>query len=200
MAEWGRRGPVPASERFDSEGAPAGVDQLLAEPLAPQHDDDEPRFAGQGQGLGALGRGFDNDEALLGEGPEVDAVNLVGTSAAGAARRPRHHLLPQEDRPFFESRGFVGDNDIDQSTVELDTGVHGAIHGGGDWRLGRQWDGEWNTASRTAIADLEAVLGRPATREEIMDTTMALAEEYDIAEPMVPFRGDGPSDPDGGDA
>lgn len=48
-------------------------------------------------------------------------TNKVG---AGAARSPRHHIFPQEDRPWFKSRGV----DIDRYTLPLDQGTHSAIH------------------------------------------------------------------------
>jgi hypothetical protein len=81
---------------------------------------------------------------LLGEGPTTDAMKVTNTTGAGAARAPRHHVLPQEHREFFEQRGFTGDLDIDNFTVELDAAQHQAQHGGGNWQMGRKWDGEWN--------------------------------------------------------
>jgi hypothetical protein len=75
---------------------------------------------------------------LLGEGPTTDAMKVTNTTGAGAARAPRHHVLPKEHREFFEDRGFKGDLDIDNFTVELETAHHQAQHGGGNWKLARQ--------------------------------------------------------------
>ena len=69
---------------------------------------------------------------------------MINTTGAGVARPPRHHVLPQEHRAFFEERGFTGDLDIDNFTVELETAHHQAQHGGGNWQMGREWPGAWN--------------------------------------------------------
>ncbi len=50
---------------------------------------------------------------LLGEGPTADGMKVTNTTGAGAAHPPRHHVLPQKWRRFFEERGFKGDLDID---------------------------------------------------------------------------------------
>ncbi len=72
---------------------------------------------------------------LLGEGPTTDAMKVTNATGAGTARAPRHHVLPQEDREYFEQRGFTGDLDINHFTVELETADHQALHGGGNWKL-----------------------------------------------------------------
>jgi hypothetical protein len=83
-------------------------------------------------------------QAALGGGPEVEGVGIASATRAGMARPPRHHVFPQEKRSWFEARGMKGAQDIDRFTVPLEVGHHQAIHGGGNWRLGRTWSGEWN--------------------------------------------------------
>ncbi|HYO69534.1 MAG TPA: DUF2380 domain-containing protein, partial [Archangium sp.] len=53
----------------------------------------------------------------LGDGPEVGAMHVTGRTGAGMAEPPRHHVLPQEFREWFEQRGFTGDMKIDQFCV-----------------------------------------------------------------------------------
>ena len=73
----------------------------------------------------------------LGDGPEVRGMHETGRAGAGMSEPPKHHVLPQEHREWFEQRGFTGDMDIDQFCVRLEQAHHEAIHGGGNWRLGR---------------------------------------------------------------
>ncbi|MFK7928319.1 MAG: hypothetical protein AB8H79_09015 [Myxococcota bacterium] len=105
------------------------------------------------------------------------------------ARRPRHHAFPNEQRTWFEDRGFVGDWDIDNFTIKLDQ----RVHGGGDWRSGRAlseakasasdltpqmraaldaWAGEWNTTVMRRLEAAEALLGRTLTRDEAMELVL----------------------------
>ena len=105
---------------------------------------------------------------LLGEGPTTDAMKVTNTTGAGAARSPRHHILPQEKRPFFEERGFTGDLDIDNFTVEMEAADHQAQHGGGNWRIGRTWPGEWNQLVMQELREREERLGRRLSVAEIM--------------------------------
>jgi hypothetical protein len=125
---------------------------------------------------------------LLGEGPTTDAMKVTNTSGAGAARAPRHHVLPQEDRPFFEQRGFTGDLDIDNFTVELEAAHHQAQHGGGNWRMGRTWPGEWNKYVMSELRSQEQRLGRRLTSAEIMREIERLMKRRDIPVRFVPYR------------
>ena len=93
------------------------------------------------EAYGDLPRGV---REALGDGPEVRAMRVTGRAGAGMAEPPEHHVLPQEFREWFEKRGFTGDMSIDQFCVRMEQASHQAIHGGGDWRLGRKWPGEWN--------------------------------------------------------
>ena len=47
------------------------------------------------------------------ESAQEAAIRTVGPRAAGVSRPPRHHVLPQEHRAWFEQRGFVGQHDTD---------------------------------------------------------------------------------------
>ncbi|OJH37104.1 DUF2380 domain-containing protein [Cystobacter ferrugineus] len=82
---------------------------------------------------------------------------------------PRHHVLPKEFRTWFEKRGFTGEMDIDQFCVEMERAHHEAIHGGGNWKLGRQWPGEWNRMIMEALQEAEVAAGRMLTRNEVLD-------------------------------
>lgn len=125
----------------------------------------------------------------LGEGPEVRGMRQTGRAGAGMSEPPRHHVLPREHREWFEQRGFTGEMDIDQFCVELDQAQHEAIHGGGNWRLGRQWPGEWNQMVMEALYDAEAKAGRVLTPTEILDTVGFLMRRNAIPMHFIPWRG-----------
>jgi hypothetical protein len=80
----------------------------------------------------------------LGDGPEVRGMRVTGRAGAGMVEPPQHHVLPREHRKWFEQRGFTREMSIDQFCVKLEQAHHEAIHGGGNWRLGRTWPEEWN--------------------------------------------------------
>jgi hypothetical protein len=126
---------------------------------------------------------------LLGEGPTTDAMKVTNTTGAGAARSPRHHVLPQEHREFFEKRGFKGDLDIDNFTVELDTAHHQAQHGGGNWQKGREWVGEWNRMVMDTLRNHESRLSRRMNVADIMHRVELLMKERGIPIRFVPYRG-----------
>jgi hypothetical protein len=126
---------------------------------------------------------------LLGEGPTTDAMQVTNTTGAGLARQPRHHVLPQKDRAFFEQRGFTGDLDIDHFTVELEVAEHQAQHGGGNWKMGREkWRGEWNTLVMDRLKEREAQLSRHMTVAEIMTLVEELMVKRGVPIRFVPFR------------
>ena len=97
--------------------------------------------------------------------------------------------MPQEFREWFEKRGFTGEMDIDQFCVELEQAHHQAIHGGGNWRLGRTWPGEWNQMIMKALHEAETKAGRMLTRNEILNIVAERMRDYDI--PMNFTRGEG---------
>jgi hypothetical protein len=116
----------------------------------------------------------------LGEGPEVRGMHETGRAGAGMAKPPEHHVLPREFREWFEKRGFTGAMSIDQFCVRLERASHEAIHGGGNWKLGRTWPGEWNRMIMKALRDTESRLGRLLTRNEVLDIVAERMKVYKI--------------------
>jgi hypothetical protein len=96
------------------------------------------------------------------------------------AERPRHHVLPDEFREWFEKRGFTGAMSIDKFCVELEMAKHQAIHGGGNWRLGRIWPDEWNRMIMDVLQRAERRAGRTLTRNEILDIVVREMRRYKI--------------------
>jgi hypothetical protein len=125
----------------------------------------------------------------LGDGPEVRGMHETGRAGAGMSEPPRHHVLPREHREWFEKRGFTGDMDIDQFCVRLEPAHHQALHGGGNWRLGRVWPGEWNQLIMTALHDAEMVAGRMLTRTEVLDIVARHMGHSSIPVNFTPWRG-----------
>jgi hypothetical protein len=124
----------------------------------------------------------------LGEGPEVRGMRVTGRAGAGMAEPPKHHVLPQEEREWFAKRGFTGDMDIDQFCVCMERASHEAIHGGGDWRLGRLWPKEWNRMIMKTLRDAEVNSGRKLTQNEILDLVAEAMKEYKIPMNFTPGR------------
>ncbi|WP_316566735.1 DUF2380 domain-containing protein [Myxococcus sp. MxC21-1] len=104
----------------------------------------------------------------LGDSPEVRGMKVTGKAGAGMADAPKHHVMPQEHREWFELRGFKGDMDIDQFCVRLEQAHHEAIHGGGNWKLGRTWPGAWNRMIMDALLKAEKSAGQMLTRNTIL--------------------------------
>ncbi|QRK12109.1 DUF2380 domain-containing protein [Archangium violaceum] len=125
----------------------------------------------------------------LGDGPEVRGMRVTDRAGAGMAEPPRHHVLPKEFREWFEKRGFTGDMDIDKFCVKLEQAHHEAIHGGGDWKLGRTWPGEWNRMVMKALFDAETRAGRMLTRNAILRIVANNMKRYRIPMNFVPWRG-----------
>ncbi|NRD45675.1 DUF2380 domain-containing protein [Corallococcus exiguus] len=116
----------------------------------------------------------------LGDSPEVRGMRVTGRSGAGMSDAPKHHVLPQEHREWFEQRGFRGDMDIDQFCVRLEQAHHEAIHGGGNWKLGRTWPGEWSRLIMEVLRDAEAEAGRRLTRNTVLRIVGENMKIYDI--------------------
>ncbi len=125
----------------------------------------------------------------LGDGPEVRGMRVTGRVGAGMAEPPRHHVLPREFREWFEKRGFTGEMSIDRFCVKLEQASHEAIHGGGDWRLGRKWPGEWNQMIMEALREAETTAGRMLTRNEILDIVAYRMKLGKIPMNFTPWRG-----------
>ncbi len=125
----------------------------------------------------------------LGEGPEVRSMRVTGRAGAGMNDPPRHHVLPKEFREWFEKRGFTGEMDIDQFCIEMEQAHHEAIHGGGDWKRGRAWAGEWNRRLMDTLRRAETRAGRTLSRHEILDIAAEALEDYQLPMNFVPWRG-----------
>jgi hypothetical protein len=125
----------------------------------------------------------------LGDGPEVGAMRETGKTGAGMAERPQHHVMPDEHREWFEKRGFTGEMSIDQFCVEMEEAHHQAIHGGGNWRQGRQWPGEWNQMIMRALREAEEEAGRMLTRNEVLDIVAYQMRRYNLPMDFTPWRG-----------
>jgi hypothetical protein len=138
------------------------------------------------QAHGELPRGV---REALGDGPEVGAMHETGKTGAGMAEPPRHHAMPKEFREWFERRGFTGEMDVDEFCVKLEQANHEAIHGGGDWKLGRTWPGEWNRMIMKVLRDAEVEAGRMLTRNEVLDIVARYMKEYRIPMKFVRWRG-----------
>ncbi|QRK05227.1 DUF2380 domain-containing protein [Archangium violaceum] len=129
------------------------------------------------QAHGELPRGV---REALGDAPEVRAMRVTGKAGAGMARPPRHHVMPKEFREWFEKRGFTGKMSIERFCVTLQQAHHQAIHGGGNWKLGRAWPGEWNRMIMKVLRDAEVESGRMLTRNTILEIVARQMKEYRI--------------------
>ena len=125
----------------------------------------------------------------LGDSPEVRAMRVTGKAGAGMAEPPRHHVMPKEFREWFEKRGFTGEMSIEWFCVTLRQPHHQAIHGGGNWKLGREWSGEWNRMIMKALGRAEARAGRMLTRNTILEIVADYMKLYDIPVKFVRCRG-----------
>ncbi|ATB41641.1 hypothetical protein CYFUS_007109 [Cystobacter fuscus] len=135
---------------------------------------------------GELPRGV---REALGDGPEVRGMRVTGRAGAGMNEPPRHHVLPKEFREWFEKRGLTGEMDIDQFCVEMEQAHHQAIHGGGNWKMGRAWPGEWNRMIMRALRDAEVETGRMLTRNEVLDIVAENMKEYRLSMNFIRWRG-----------
>ncbi|MHA7627267.1 DUF2380 domain-containing protein [Corallococcus sp. M7] len=124
----------------------------------------------------------------LGDSPEVRGMHQTGRAGAGMSDAPKHHVLPQEHREWFEQRGFKGDMDIDQFCVRLEQAHHEAIHGGGHWGMGREWPGEWNRMIMRALSRAESETGRMLTRNEILQIVARNMRTHKLPMNFVPGR------------
>jgi len=116
----------------------------------------------------------------LGEGPEVRGMHVTNRAGAGMGEPPKHHVMPREHREWFKKRGFTGDMDIDQFCVRMERASHEAIHGGGNWRLGRTWPGEWNRMIMKALLDAETAAGRRLPPQAILKVVAKNMRDYRI--------------------
>ncbi|WP_257455634.1 TIGR02269 family lipoprotein [Archangium lipolyticum] len=140
----------------------------------------------QAQAHGELPRGV---REALGDGPEVRGMHVTSSAGAGMNEPPRHHVMPKEFREWFEKRGFTDEMDIDQFCVKLEQAHHQAIHGGGDWKLGRTWPGEWNRMIMDRLSKAESEAGRMLTRNEVLRIVAKNMRDYKIPMNFVSGRG-----------
>jgi hypothetical protein len=125
----------------------------------------------------------------LGDGPEVRGMRVTGKAGAGMAEPPEHHVLSKEFREWFEKRGFTGEMDIDHFCVKLEQAHHQALHGGGHWKLGRTWPGEWNRMLMETLREAEVTAGRMLTRKEILKIVAERMKVYKIPMNFTSWRG-----------
>ncbi|MET0405772.1 MAG: DUF2380 domain-containing protein [Cystobacter sp.] len=116
----------------------------------------------------------------LGDAPEVRAMRVTGKTGAGMAEPPRHHFMPKEFREWFQKRGFVDKMSIEWFCVTLPQAHHQAIHGGGYWKRGREWSGEWNRLLMGALYDAETKAGRMLTRTEVLKVVAGYMKLYKL--------------------
>jgi hypothetical protein len=114
-------------------------------------------------------------------------MKVTGRAGAGMSEHPKHRVMPKEHRAWFEQRGFKSDMDIDSFCVRLEKAHHEAIHGGGNWCLGRTWPGEWNRMIMETLLDAEA--GRMLTRNEILKNVAKRMRDYRIPMNFTHWRG-----------
>ncbi|MFP2927091.1 DUF2380 domain-containing protein [Pyxidicoccus sp. 3LG] len=125
----------------------------------------------------------------LGDSPEVRGMKVTDRAGGGMSEHPKHHVMPQEHRAWFEQRGFKGDMDIDNFCVRLERAHHEAIHGGGNWKLGRTWPGEWNRMLMEALQRAERRAGGMLTRNEILKEVAKRMRDYKIPMDFTRWRG-----------
>jgi hypothetical protein len=125
----------------------------------------------------------------LGDGPEVRGMRVTDRAGAGMAEPPEHHVLPREFREWFEQRGFTGEMSIDKFCVRMERASHEAIHGGGNWQMGRMWPGEWNRMLMNELQKAETKAGRMLTRNAILNIVAKRMKDYSIPMKFVSWRG-----------
>lgn len=113
----------------------------------------------------------------------------TGKAGAGMKAKPRHHVFPQEYRSWFERRGFNGGTDIDKFTVKLEESAHQAVHGGGNYRIGRVTRFEWNTRVMDELKAAEKALGpgRRLNVKQIFGIVERLMKDYKIPRRYGPY-------------
>jgi hypothetical protein len=119
--------------------------------------------------------------------PSAPALLGIGLSVGGDGVMMGTRI--EEFREWFEKRGFTGEMDIDQFCVELEQAHHEAIHGGGNWKLGRTWPGEWNRMIMETLREAETRTSRMLTRNEILKIVTQRMKVYGIPMNFTSWRG-----------
>jgi hypothetical protein len=120
-----------------------------------------------------------------------EALEEGGLSIGKPVKNPQHHVFPQNARAkaWFRARGV----NVDEYTVNLHEGEHQALHGGGNWRLGRTWGREWNNEIMRRLRTAENVQiaagGGRLTRGQIEAIGRQMMNDYGIGHlPFVPYE------------
>jgi hypothetical protein len=122
---------------------------------------------------------------LFGEGPEVSAIHPTTPYRGGFARPPRHHIFPQAERAWFAERGI----DIDKYTIQIAEARHQALHGGGNWKLGKMSPDEWNGRLMRDLQFAETRKGGFLDIDEILALGKKQLEDLGLrGVEIVPFR------------
>lgn len=120
---------------------------------------------------------------------DVADADVYPTSArgAGAISDLEHHVMPQEHRAWFERHGI----DIDDYCVKLAEAEHQALHGGGNYRRGRAWEGEWNRMIMSTLRNSEQLMvqtvGRPLSRAEVIQIVEGLMQRSGLSTDYVRY-------------
>lgn len=126
-----------------------------------------------------------NNESYITEQEAIQSGLAHDANDRGGVRDPRHHGFPQEHRAFFEDRGI----EIDDYTFQIPSAEHEALHGGGDWRLGREaWDDELNRQIMKRIEITEGIEGRQLTPDELLDILDQQLDWAQIPNNPIPFK------------
>ncbi len=104
---------------------------------------------------------------------DEEALEKGVVRATKIARPPRHHVFPQEMRDWFVERGF----DIDKYTLELEEGVHQALH-----RM------DWNVKIKELLEKAEKTKGSKLTPEEILEIGEEMKRKMQLDGPYLPYN------------
>ncbi len=112
-------------------------------------------------------------------------------SVQKAIKHPQHHVFPQnaKSKAWFKARGL----DVHDYAVNMYQGQHGALHGGGNWILGKTWKKEWNNEIMRRLTTAEKVQlkagGSTLTVEQIEKIGRKMMKDYGINDlPFVRYK------------
>jgi hypothetical protein len=146
----------------------------------------------EGKAASALSQGQPLLSRMLGRGSRVfgDIAEKADTPLIITARHPllqgapQHHIFPQQYRAWFAERGV----EIDRYVLELDRGVHEALHyGRGTLFPG---GGYWNTTIMTRLLEREAKVGRLLLKREVLKIGAVLRRETNLKNVKVKNYGE----------
>jgi hypothetical protein len=117
-----------------------------------------------------------------------EALEEGGLEVDTPTKNPQHHVFPQNarDKRWYRERGI----NVDKYVVNMYEGEHQGLHGGGNFRLGRTWEKEWNREIRRRMQDAEYVKmatgGGRLTATEIEAIGRDMMKDYGIDH--LPFQ------------